>query len=47
MPLELKFEARNLTATRYQEFQSIGPNRIDVNTRDVGRSFSLGIGVKF
>lgn len=47
VPLELKFEARNLTATRYQEFQTLGSNRIDVNTYDVGRSFSLGIGVKF
>ncbi|MDB5683683.1 MAG: TonB-dependent receptor [Sphingomonas bacterium] len=44
--IELKFEARNLTGTRYQEFQRSGDNRIDVNNYKVGSSFSLGLGVK-
>ncbi|NML04539.1 TonB-dependent receptor [Sphingomonas sp. G-3-2-10] len=46
--LELKFEARNLTKRRYEEFQ-IFPNgvRRDVNTYDMGRSFSLGISATF
>ncbi|MDF7774331.1 TonB-dependent receptor [Sphingomonas sp. AOB5] len=48
LDLELKFEARNLTARRYEEFQ-IFPNgvRRDVNTYDMGRSFSIGISAKF
>lgn len=45
---ELKFEARNLTARRYEEFQ-IFPNgvRRDVNTYDLGRSFTIGLGITF
>ena len=44
---ELKFEARNLTKTRYQEFQDFGDGkRVDVNTYDLGRVFSLGISAK-
>lgn len=46
--LELKLEARNLTKTRYQEFQDFGGGkRVDVNTYDVGRVFSLGVSAKF
>ncbi|ODU21887.1 MAG: TonB-dependent receptor [Sphingomonas sp. SCN 67-18] len=45
--IELKFEARNLTGTRYQEFQQAGDSRIDVNTYKVGRSFSIGAELKF
>ncbi|QZD87580.1 TonB-dependent receptor domain-containing protein [Qipengyuania psychrotolerans] len=45
--LELKFEARNLTGTDHQEFQSNGTTRIDVNSYDVGRSFSLGASLTF
>lgn len=44
---ELKFEARNITATKYQEFQQFNGNRIYYNLYDVGASFSLGLGVKF
>ena len=43
---ELKFEARNLTGTRSQEFQTVNGSRIDINTFDVGRSLSLGFAVK-
>ncbi len=45
---ELKFQARNLTKTRYQEYQ-IFPNdvRADTNTYDVGRKFSLSLSAKF
>jgi len=44
---ELKFEARNLTKTRYQEFQRFeNGQRVDVNTYDLGRIFSLGISAK-
>ncbi|MHA6722609.1 TonB-dependent receptor domain-containing protein [Sphingomonas sp. RS2018] len=45
---EVKFEARNLTKTRYQEFQDFGDGkRVDVNTYDVGRVFSLSASAKF
>ncbi|MFN6936482.1 MAG: TonB-dependent receptor, partial [Tsuneonella sp.] len=45
---ELKFQARNLTKTRYQEYQMF-PNdvRVDTNTYDVGRKFSLSLSAKF
>ena len=45
--LEMKFEARNLTARRHVEFQSAGTNRIDTNTYNEGRSFSLSASLKF
>lgn len=45
--LEIKFEARNLTGQKYEEFQQFGENRIDVNTYDLGRTFSLGVELKF
>lgn len=44
---ELKFEARNLTNTRYQEFQTLGASRVDYNTYALGRSFQFGGSVKF
>ena len=45
--VELKFEARNLTGQDHEEFQTNGANRIDINSYDVGRSFSLGASIKF
>ncbi|PZN93128.1 MAG: TonB-dependent receptor [Alphaproteobacteria bacterium] len=45
--LELKFEARNLTNTRYQEFQLLNGSRIDNNTYELGRSFTFGASVNF
>lgn len=45
--IELKFEARNLTGVGYEEYQKAGKNRIDVNTYDVGRFFSIGASAKF
>ncbi|HEX8578555.1 MAG TPA: TonB-dependent receptor plug domain-containing protein [Allosphingosinicella sp.] len=44
---ELKFEARNLTGEDYEEFQQLGASRIDTNSYKFGRSFSLGLEVKF
>lgn len=45
---ELKFEARNLTKTRYQEFQTFSNDvRVDTNTYNVGRTFTLGLSAKF
>ncbi|WP_188661186.1 TonB-dependent receptor domain-containing protein [Sphingomonas metalli] len=45
--VEIKFEVRNILGTRFQEFQTAGDRRIDINTYDLGTSFSLGAGVRF
>jgi outer membrane receptor protein involved in Fe transport len=45
--MELKFEARNLTGTNYEEFQERGPNRVYYNRYERGRSFSLSVSVNF
>ena len=45
--VELKFEARNLTARKHEEFQQSGANRIDVNTYDLGRTIALTASVTF
>lgn len=45
--VELKFEARNLTGRRREEYQQSGANRIEVNTYKLGRVFSLSAQVKF
>ncbi|MCW3848427.1 TonB-dependent receptor [Sphingomonas sp. LB-2] len=46
--LEFKFQARNLTNRRYEEFQ-LFPNgvRRDLNTYDTGRMFTLGVSATF
>ncbi len=46
---ELKVEGRNLTKTRFVEFQDFGGNIgiSDTNTYDQGRVFSFGISTKF
>jgi outer membrane receptor protein involved in Fe transport len=45
--VELKFEARNLTARKHEEFQQSGGNRIEVNTYDLGRTIALTASVTF
>ena len=45
--IELKLEIRNITGTRYQEFQSNGVNRVDFNSYDVGVSGSMGASISF
>ena len=45
--IEVKFEARNLLGTKYQEYQETGDNRIYYNRYRVGRTFNLGATVKF
>ena len=44
---ELKAAARNILATKYQEYQELDGNRIYYNRFDVGAKFSLGISVNF
>jgi TonB-dependent receptor len=45
--VDLKFEARNLTGQRREEFQQNATNRIEINSYDVGTSVSLSASVKF
>jgi TonB-dependent receptor len=45
--LEFSFEARNLLGEDYEEFQEVDGNRIEINSYDVGRTFSLGLKVRF
>lgn len=45
---ELKFEARNLTGTRYSEYQDFGDNGlVHINRYRLGRVFSIGASAKF
>ncbi len=44
---EMKFEVRNITGTRFQEYQDNGTNRITYNDYDVGRTIQFSLGVKF
>jgi len=44
---ELKLEVRNITGTRYQEFQSLGENKIYYNRYDLGTSATIGLSINF
>jgi hypothetical protein len=44
---DLKFELRNLTKTKYSEFQQSGDNRIIYNQYDPGVSASIGLSFNF
>jgi outer membrane receptor protein involved in Fe transport len=45
--IELKLEARNLTGQKFEEYQSVGAKRVDINSYDLGRMISLSAQVKF
>ncbi len=47
LPLELSFEARNIFGRDNFEFQEFQGNRIDINTYQVGTSFSFGVKASF
>ncbi|KPF62239.1 TonB-dependent receptor domain-containing protein [Porphyrobacter sp. AAP60] len=47
VPVELSFEARNITGRDNFEFQQLGANRAEINTFDVGTSFAIGIKAQF
>jgi outer membrane receptor protein involved in Fe transport len=47
VPLELKFEVRNILGTEYRESQRLGGTEVLNNRYDVGTSFSLGLTAKF
>ncbi|WCT74074.1 TonB-dependent receptor [Sphingomonas naphthae] len=46
-PIEIKFEARNLTGRKVVEYQKTDTTRIFVNRYQLGRTFSLSASVKF
>ncbi|WP_395393931.1 TonB-dependent receptor [Novosphingobium sp. BL-8A] len=45
--IELKFEARNLTGRNHQEYQQMEDGRVNYNTYDLGRIFTLSGSFKF
>jgi len=47
VPAEVKFEVRNITGTKYQEYQQSGANRIYYNLYDVGTTATLGVALNF
>ena len=47
LPLELSFEARNIFGRDNFEYQEINGNRAEINTYDVGTSFSVGLKAEF
>jgi TonB-dependent receptor len=47
LPLELSAEARNIFGRDNFEFQQLGSNRLEINTFQVGTSFSVGLKAKF
>ena len=47
LPLELLLEARNIFGRDNFEFQEVNGNRAELNTFDVGTSFSIGIKAEF
>lgn len=47
LPMELKFEVRNILGTEYRESQTLGDSVVYNNRYDVGTSFSFGLTAKF
>ena len=47
VPLELKFEARNLTGTDNAEFVANETGRVDVNSYQIGQSYALSLSAEF
>jgi TonB-dependent receptor len=45
--LTLGLEARNLLDENYEEYQELGGGRVDLNTYDLGRSFSASLTARF
>ncbi len=45
--IEMKLEIRNITGTKYQEYQQVGSNRNYYNLYDVGTSASFGASITF
>lgn len=47
LPMEVKFQVRNILGTEYRESQTLGDSTILNNRYDVGTSFSFGLTAKF
>ncbi|MEM7781018.1 MAG: TonB-dependent receptor [Pseudomonadota bacterium] len=47
VPMELSFEVRNIFGRDNFEFQELNGNRVEINTFDVGTSFSIGVSADF
>ena len=47
LPLELSLEVRNIFGRDNIEFQQLGSNRAEINTYDVGTTFSFGVKAEF
>ena len=47
LPLEVSLEARNIFGRDNFEFQEINGNRAEINTFDVGTTFSIGVKAEF
>lgn len=47
LPIEFKFELRNLTGTGFREYQELGDSIIYTNRYDIGRSFTFSATAKF
>lgn len=45
--LEFKLEGRNLTGTRYREYQQFATSAVEINSYRLGRSVTLGVSAKF
>ncbi len=45
--MEVKYEARNLAGRNHCEYQTTGTTRIENESYDVGRSFSLSVSAEF
>jgi len=47
IPMELSFQVRNIFGRDNFEFQDNGTNRLEINTFQVGTTFSLGVSAEF
>ncbi len=47
LPIDLKFEARNLLGTGYEEYQDYPDQRVFYNKYELGQSFSISASVEF
>ena len=45
--LELSLEVRNILGQDYREYQAVGDGEIEINSYDLGTSFSLGVSLTF
>jgi outer membrane receptor protein involved in Fe transport len=45
--MTFSLEARNLLGEDFEEYQELGGGRVDINTYELGRSFSVGLTVRF